>query len=896
VFRLATALGLLLSGVALAQNPPPPGTAQPPMNAQPPVPWPGFPGAPPTAAPPSLAPPAVAPPAVARPAAPRQIAAPSGVASPVAARTPLRPDELVDLIFPNTDVKEVLNFYERLTGKRLVIDNGVQGTVNIVVAGRVPLEEAVRIIEINLLLNGFTLVPAESKNIVKVIGGGKSPRAASIPIISDELLLPEGEQVVTFLAKLQYADPVEIQQMLTTFIAQAPGQYTNFTPLPKSQAMLITENSATIRGVLKVLREIDVPPLPIPVVSEFLPLERADASDVLEKLTAIFEKPGAPGTTVSRTLQRAIAASAPGAPPLPGVTGEGIAPGTLEIRGGALSEDSIIVGKIKLTADVRTNRIHVVTRPENMDFVRKLVTEFDSVAVFGEPISRPLKFISVGDVIDVVVKAISEPGMKEGGGGGGTTGSTSRSGTSSGSGGGGIGGGGGFGSGADGGGGGGGSAFSVDEGLSTEAVDTKPDARIVGQTRIIADKNANAIIVMGSADAKAKIFRLLDKLDQRIPQVMLHTVIGELNLNEREQFGVDYIIRTSGLGVSPIVLNGGTGTNGGNGTTNGGTSDGTGTGIATGGTTGTTTTTSTTGRNTSDFVSLGDGRPVLNLNNLLDQNSVRGVLAAGGSGLAGFVTAGNSMTAIVTALENTNRFRVVSRPSVFTRNNKKAIIASGQEIAVPTSIQSSLTPTSGVGNQNGIVSNSSVQFKRVALQLEVVPLINSDREVSLDILQKVDEVSGSTRVDNNDIPNIATRYVKTSVTVPNEGTLVLGGLIKQSQNKARTGIPLLSSIPVLGYLFSTTTKEKIRTELVILIRPVVSWAPPEAVQIRERAQEFLNIDPDLEASLYPLTKRHVAPSELPVATPLPKKPAKSAAPFRQAGTPAPAKRAAASPR
>lgn len=805
------------------------------------------------------------------------------------AAMPAGGNDVVLMQFPNTDVKEVLGFYERLTKKRLVIDNQVQGTVNIVVAGKVPIEEAIRIIEINLLLNGFTLVPVERSNIVKVVGNGKSPRAAAIPIISDELLLPEGEQVVTFLVKLQYADPAELAQTLGTFIVQAPGNYTNVTALPKSQALLITENSATIRGVLRVLHEIDVPPAE--VVSEFIALERADAADVLEKLTGIFEKKSDAGATAARAAQRPTAPVAPGTAPVPGgVTAEVTTPGTLELRGGALSEDSIIIGKIKLTADVRTNRIHVVTRPVNMPFVRKLITEFDSTAKFGDPVSRPLRFISVGDVLDVVVKAITEPGMKEDSSGaagnrpaqggntagrGGLGGFTSGSGSS----------------------GTGGEGFNVSEGLSTEAVDTTPEARVVGTTKIIADKNANAIIIIGGADVQAKVFRLLDHLDQRIPQVMLHTVIGELNLSEKEQFGVDYILRNSGLGIAPIVLNGN------NGTTTTTPSDGTGTGAATSGTgntgttTGTTTTTNNTtatgtttaGRRATELVSISNGAPALNLNNLLDQGTVRAVAAAGASGLTGFVTAGNSMTAVVTALENTNRFRVVSRPSIFTRNNKKAIIASGQEIAVPTSIQSSLTGVNNVNNNNGIVTNSSVQFKRVALQLEVVPLINSEREVSLDILQKVDEVSGSTRIDNNDIPNIATRYVKTSVSVPNEGTLVLGGLIKQSQNRARTGIPILSNIPVLGYLFSTTTKEKIRTELVILIRPVVSWAPPESIQIRERAQEFLNMDPDVEATLFPGGSRHTDPRELPTATPIPFRPATKSAAVRK---PAPASKVA----
>ncbi|WP_162145312.1 secretin N-terminal domain-containing protein [Chthoniobacter flavus] len=776
------------------------------------------------------------------------------------------------LQFPNTDVKEVLAFYERLTKKRMIIDNQVQGTVNIVVSGEVPAEEAIRIIEINLLLNGFTLIPVEGTDMVKVVGSGKNPRTAAIPIISDELLLPEGEQVVTYIAKLHYADPTEVQQLLSTFVVPAPGGYTNVTALPKSQTLVITENTATIRGLIRILHEIDIPPAE--VISEFIPLERADAKDVLEKLTAIFEKQPTSGS--------GAAPRAPGAPPAPvpaalanvppgSVAAEVNQAGAVELHSRSLSEDSIIIGKIKLTADVRTNRIHVVTRPVNMPFVRKLITEFDESVKFGIPVERPLRFISVGDVLDVIVKAITEPGAKEEGGGGGSEGrKSSQQNTAARSTGGTSGGAGVTGSGDS---SGTGSEFNVSEELSTQGVDTTPEARVVGTTKIIADKNANKIIIIGGEDVKAKVFRLLDELDQRIPQVMLHTVIGELNLDDKSQFGVDYILRNAGLGLSPLVVNGGnsTGTNNtstgtaaaATGSSNAGTSTATNT-VTPSSTTGTT----TTGSTASNLVDVSSGHGILNFNNLLSQDTIRSVAGVGGSGVTGFVTAGNSLTAIVTALMNTNRFRVVTRPSVFTRNNKKAIIASGQEIPVPTSIQSALN--AGTTVNTGLVTQSSVQFKRVALQLEVVPLINADREVSLDVLQKIDQVSGSTRIDNNDIPNIATRYVKTSVTVPNEGTVVLGGLIQQSMNKVRSGIPLLSSIPGLGYLFSSTTKEKIRTELVILIRPEVSWAPPEAAQIRERAQEVLSMDPDLEASLSKNGVRKAeAPEGLPTATPTP---------------------------
>src|SRR5207249_8767515 len=161
---------------------------------------------------------------------------------------------------------------------------------------------------------------------------------------------------------------------------------------------------------------------------------------------------------------------------------------------------------------------------------------------------------------------------------------------------------------------------------------------------------------------------------------------------------------------------------------------------------------------------------------------------AGGTNI--YVAAGNYLATIVHLLESTGRFRTISRPTVFTTNNKKAIIASGTEIPVPVSTLGSIN---NIGAQQ-----SNIQFKKVALQLEVVPLINSEKEVTLDILQKVDNVDGFTQVDTNSIPNIATRYIKTTVSAANCSTIVLGGLILDTNNRSQKGIPLLSHIPVIG--------------------------------------------------------------------------------------------------
>src|SRR5205807_4736332 len=140
------------------------------------------------------------------------------------------------------------------------------------------------------------------------------------------------------------------------------------------------------------------------VVSEFIKLERADASKVVDMLKDIFEKTdktGAPG---------GVRGVRPGQPNVAQPFE------TAELAGlTALTEESVVVGKIKISADVRTNRIHVITRPVNMPFVRKLIAEFDANVEFAKPVTRALNYISAADVLPVIVQALTEPGQAGGG-------------------------------------------------------------------------------------------------------------------------------------------------------------------------------------------------------------------------------------------------------------------------------------------------------------------------------------------------------------------------------------------------------------------------------------------------------------------------------------------------
>ena len=312
------------------------------------------------------------------------------------------------------------------------------------------------------------------------------------------------------------------------------------------------------------------------------------------------------------------------------------------------------------------------------------------------------------------------------------------------------------------------------EELSTQAVDTAPKAVTIGNAKIIADQRSNSIIILGNQEVVVKVGKLLDEMDVKAPQVALSTVIGELTLKNDQKFGVDWF---KAGGTPHTDINGNVLPR-----TQGDTSLA---GFA---------------RNTNQTPI--DPANLLNLTNLTS--------AAGTGGTTVFLSsARDGLAAIVKALDSTGRFRVLNRPVVFTTNNKKAIIASGQEIPVPVNTLSSFIPNATVGSTpiNNFGTQSSIQYKKVALQLEVVPLINSEKEVSLDILQKLDSLGTPTIVDGNSIPTIVTRYIKTTVSAPNCSTIVLGGLITDNKQVSKDGIPLLSRIPLIGALFRNTVQK-----------------------------------------------------------------------------------------
>ncbi len=161
----------------------------------------------------------------------------------------------------------------------------------------------------------------------------------------------------------------------------------------------------------------------------------------------------------------------------------------------------------------------------------------------------------------------------------------------------------------------------------------------------------------------------------------------------------------------------------------------------------------------------------------------------------------------LSAAQNEGRSEEISSPRVITANQKEALILQGVEIPYQESASSGATTT---------------QFKNANLSLKVTPLITPDNRVILDLDVSDDSVGQNVQsATGGSVPSIDTREIKTQVLVNDGQTVVLGGILETSKTKSADKVPLLGDIPVLGYLFKSTTDVNNKTELLIFITPKI---------------------------------------------------------------------------
>lgn len=168
---------------------------------------------------------------------------------------------------------------------------------------------------------------------------------------------------------------------------------------------------------------------------------------------------------------------------------------------------------------------------------------------------------------------------------------------------------------------------------------------------------------------------------------------------------------------------------------------------------------------------------------------------------------------VFTALMKNGEARSLGKPKVITMNNSPAVITSAREAAVSNITKSSDSTTT---------SYSGVERKTVGLKLTVTPQVNKEGYVTLNVAPSYSDLVASEAVSPDEQTyDTVTRAVSTLVRVKSGQTVVLGGLLQSSEKENVMKVPLLGQIPVLGWLFTSKTKSKSTTDLVIFLTPTV---------------------------------------------------------------------------
>ncbi len=323
-----------------------------------------------------------------------------------------------------------------------------------------------------------------------------------------------------------------------------------------------------------------------------------------------------------------------------------------------------------------------------------------------------------------------------------------------------------------------------------------PTAKPEEQLRIVADPATNSLIIYGTAQEFQNIKNILKELDAVPRQVLLDVLIFEVTLDNTERLGVDYEILS---GNTPFL-----------------------------------------GRTLPS-----KGSVLTGLLGLLGQNQTD---AAGRTqplgGLTG-VFGGNTVRALVNALMSDSRVKILSAPSVLASDNRPARIQVGSQQPVATG--SVATPiTTGTTAGTGFATSSTIQYQNTGRIVTIIPQVNSQGLVNLQILAEVSAINQSaqgtvTLGTAGSFPSFDIRQAETTAVVQDGDSLAIGGIIAENKNENRTGIPYLMDVPVLGRLFRTNSDETTRTELIFLITPHVIRNRSEATAVTEEFKSKLSI-------------------------------------------------------
>ncbi len=226
--------------------------------------------------------------------------------------------------------------------------------------------------------------------------------------------------------------------------------------------------------------------------------------------------------------------------------------------------------------------------------------------------------------------------------------------------------------------------------------------------------------------------------------------------------------------------------------------------------------------------------------NISPETTIGSIMSKTGLGLL-FKDSKADPLAFLTAFAGAGNTRILSEPHVLALSGTTASLVVGDRIAVPTESTSYST--------NSETMRSNYEYVDTGVKMTVTPYITAGNDVRLEIEQEVSSPQQSANI--NQPPTIVTKSMSTQLIVPDNSTLIMGGMIRSTNNDSNSGIPWLKDIPYLGYLFRYNSHSTVRSELLVLLTVnVVDSKNPQEELVRRYRASLEEIEKNRDTSMY----------------------------------------------
>lgn len=687
---------------------------------------------------------------------------------------PGKADQLVQVNYVDAPLDQLTAAVSDWTGRMLIKAPGVNAQITLKSNERIPISQALEAIETILAMNNVSLVKMGDKFLKVVPIAQNRTEGGAIMFQNPEKPYPEADQLVSQMVRLNYLEVAEAQPMLQPLL----HGYGKIQPFELNRSLLITETGANLNRILEVLAFIDKPSGSKPVL-RIVPTH-AKPSEIEKSIKALIadtqskeekpriEQPAAPVPAIP-TPPGIIRAPRPATSTTP--SGQGVEAG---------EGKQLINHKVIIVPDDRVSLLFIIACVDDLETLMLMVNALDQATLddeFAPPLVYPLAFAKADEIASILNEFIGA--AKEDPSKGnqapttpaptGTAGSDARS------------------------------VALRDYVASRQAAaaaaatrsrlapitDAGKDlsGRVSPDTRILADKRTNKLLIMGRNRDLTKVVNLIKQIDVMLAQVLIEVVIIKVDLGNKLNYGVDWLQQSmtaynttkagpGGISVNTPILSFG-----------GGTAFG--------------------GAAVQDGALVNRSTP-LAANKLTYYTTLNGL----------------NIDAVIQMAKVSSDGRILQTPVIITTDNKEAKIKVGSQVPI---VNANIVQTTGQNTQN-------YEYKDIGLDITITPHINPDGVVEMEIKQQADDIDPSSTVFINGVPvpTITSRSLSADVSVKNNQTIILGGLTDTHKSKSQTGIPLLMSIPIIGGLFRSDELKDTRSELLVLLTPYVLKSPEQA--------------------------------------------------------------------